>query len=49
MGGRCGGGGGCIGHRPRFTFWLTFFSKLYVAFILRWIAFIFDRDEKEDQ
>ena len=38
-----------IGHRPRFTFWLTLFSKLYVTFILLWIAFIFDRDEEEDQ
>ena len=24
-------------------------SKLYVSFILQWIAFIFGRDEKEDQ
>ena len=25
------------------------FSKLYVTFILQWIAFIFSRDEEEDQ
>ena len=25
------------------------FSKLYVTFILQWIAFIFGRDEEEDQ
>ena len=25
------------------------FSKLYVAFILQWIAFIFGRDKEEDQ
>ena len=24
------------------------FSKLYVTFILQWIAFIFGRDEEED-
>ena len=34
--------------RPRFTFWLTFFSKLYVTFILQRIAFIFGRDEEDD-
>ena len=30
---------------------VNFFSNLYVTctFILRWIAFIFGRDEKEDQ
>ena len=33
----------------RFTFWLTFFSKLYVTFILHWIDFIFGRDEEQDQ
>ena len=44
MGGRAG-----VGRRPRFTFWLTFFSKLYVIFILQWIVFIFGRDEEEDQ
>ena len=31
---------------PRF--WLTLFSKLYVTFILLWIAFIFGRDKEED-
>ena len=25
------------------------FSKLYVSFILQWIAFIFGKDEEEDQ
>ena len=25
-----------IGCRPRFTFWLTFFSEWYVTFILQW-------------
>ena len=30
---------------PKFTF----FSKLYVTFILQWIAYIFGRDEEEDQ
>ena len=34
---------------PRFTFWLTFFSKLYVTFILQRIAFIFGKDEEDDQ
>ena len=34
---------------PRFTFWLTVLKKLYVNFILLWIAFIFGRDEEEDQ
>ena len=29
-------------------FWLTFF-QLYVNFIFQWIAFIFGRDEEEDQ
>ena len=38
-----------VGGHPRFTFWLTFFSKLYVTFIFQWIAFIFGRDEEEDQ
>ena len=38
-----------VRRRQRFTFWLTFFSKLYVTFILKWIAFIFGRDEEEDQ
>ena len=28
---------------------VNFFSKLYVTFILQWIAFIFGRDEEEDQ
>ena len=28
---------------------LTFFSKLCVIFILQWIAFIFGRNEEEDQ
>ena len=30
------------GHHPRFTI----FSKLYVTFILKWIAIIFGRDEE---
>ena len=34
--------------RPRFTFWLTVFSKLYVTFILQRIAYIFGRDEMDD-
>ena len=34
--------------RPRFTFWLTF-SKLYVTFILKQIAFIFGRYKEEAQ
>ena len=38
-----------MGRRPRLTFWLNFFSKLYVTFILKWIALIFGRDEEEDQ
>ena len=49
LSGRAGVGLAGVGRRPRFTFWLTFFSKLYVTFILRWIAFIFGRDEEEDQ
>ena len=28
---------------------VNLFSKMYVSFILQWIAFIFGRDEKEDQ
>ena len=28
---------------------VNLFLKLYVTFILQWIAFIFDRDEEEDQ
>ena len=43
----CGQAG--VGRRLRFTFWLIFFSKLYVTFILQWIAFIFGRGEEEDQ
>ena len=37
------------GWRPRLTFWFTFFSKLHVTFIPQWIAFIFGRDEEENQ
>ena len=28
---------------------VNLFSTLYVTFILQWIAFIFGRDEEEDQ
>ena len=35
-------------HRPRLTFWLPFF-QLYVTFILQWIAFIFERDEENEE
>ena len=28
---------------------VNLFSKLYVTFILQWIAFIFGRDKEEDQ
>ena len=28
---------------------VNLFSKLYIAFVLQWIAFIFGRDEEEDQ
>ena len=28
---------------------VNLFSKLYVTFILHWIAFIFGRDKEEDQ
>ena len=28
---------------------VNFFSKLYITFILPWIAFIFDMNEEEDQ
>ena len=28
---------------------VNLFSKLYVTFILQWIAFIFGRNEEEDQ
>ena len=28
---------------------VNLFSKLYVTFIFQWIAFIFGRDEEEDQ
>ena len=37
------------GRRPRLTFWLNFFSKLHVTFILQWVDFIFGRDKEEDQ
>ena len=49
MGGQAGG---CMGgHRVSFEVYLlvNLFSKLYVTFILQWIAFIFGRDEEEDQ
>ena len=38
-----------MGVVPGLPFGYTFFSKLYVTFILQWIAFIFGRDEEEDQ
>ena len=28
---------------------VSLFSKLYITFILKWIAFIFGRDKEEDQ
>ena len=28
---------------------VNLFSKLYITFIIQWIAFIFGRDEEEDQ
>ena len=28
---------------------VNLFSKLYVTFVLQWIAFIFGRDKEEDQ
>ena len=28
---------------------VNLFSKLYVTFILQWIAFVFGRDKEEDQ
>ena len=28
---------------------VNFFTKLYITFILNWVAFIFGRDEDEDQ
>ena len=40
MSGRAGGRASGVGRRPRFTFWLTFSSKLYVTFILQWIAYL---------
>ena len=47
------GGRAGVWRRPRFTFCLTFFffflPKLNVTFILQWIAFVFGRDEKDDQ
>ena len=30
-------------------FFVNLFLKLYVTFILHWTAFIFSRDEEEDQ
>ena len=34
---------------PEVYLFVNLFSKLYVIFILRWIAFIFGRGEEEDQ
>ena len=36
------------GHHPRLTK-VNLFSKLYITFILQYIAFIFGRDEEKDQ
>ena len=41
MAGRAGAG--------RASSQVNLFSKLYVTFILQWIASIFGRDEEEDQ
>ena len=40
-----------VGHRALSQVYLlvNLFSKLYVTFILQWIAFIFGRDEEKDQ
>ena len=40
-----------VGHRAfsQVNLLVNLFSKLYVTFILQWIAFIFGRDEEEDQ
>ena len=40
-------GGWVVGHGA--SSHVNFFSKLYVTFILQRIAFIFGRDEEEDQ
>ena len=39
------------GGRASFQVYLlvNFFPKLYITFILPWIAFIFDMNEEEDQ
>ena len=49
-GGRVGGHR-AGGHRVSSEVYLlvNFYSKLYVTFILQWIAFMFGRDEEEDQ
>ena len=45
-----GGGGGDGGALSQVYLLVNLFSKLYVTFILlQWIAFIFGRDEEEDQ
>ena len=43
---------GRVGGRPassEVNLLVNLFSKLYVTFFLRWIAFIFGRDEEEDK
>ena len=38
-----------VGESSKVCLLVNLFSKFYVTFILRWIAFIFGRDEEEDQ
>ena len=42
---------GWVGHwmSSQVNLLVNLFSKLYVTFILQWIAFIIGRDEEEDQ
>ena len=48
---RAGGGHWAGGRRVSSEVYLlvNLLSKLYVTFFLQWIAFIFGRDEEEDQ
>ena len=48
MSGQAGARVGVV-RRPRFTFWLTFIQSYMLPFFFNWTAFIFSRDDEEDQ
>ena len=49
MSGQVGIGWLALGFSTQVNLLVNFFTKLYVTFILQWIAFIFGRDEEENQ